>query len=211
MNKRKLQLSYDKCARMHIRGRREKEAECENVVIDHWEVEKVRNGSTIEQKDVHKGEVSIKTVSEYLYLGDCVRSDGSNKDNIKIRVNKGRGILRDIIQILEEIQLGPYFFDALKQLRNSMLISVITYNLEVSPNMTKKDIKSLEDLDLSLVRKALNLSAKSSHHLIYLETGFMSVEWIIKKKRLMYYHHLLNSDDSSINKQVPLAQIEKNN
>ena len=153
------------------------------------------------QKDVYKGQVSIKTVSEYLYLGDSVRSDGSNKDNIKLRLNKGQGILRDILQILEEVHLGSFFFEALKQLRNSMLISVLTYNLEVSHNMTKQEIKALEDLDLSLIRKALHLSAKSSHHLIYLETGLMSVEWIMKKKGLLYFHHLINSDDSSISKK----------
>ena len=209
MNRRKLQLSNDKCARMHIKGKGEKEVNCEKVMIDKWKIEKEKKNETIELKDVHKGEVQINTVEEYLYLGDLVRSDGSSKGNVKLRLNKGQGILRDILHILEEIYLGPFFFDAFKLLRDSMFISVLTYNLEVSPNLTKSDIKALEDLDLSLIRKALHLSSKSSRHLIYLETGMMSIEYILKKKRIMYYHNLLNSENPSISKDVLLAQIRK--
>ena len=110
--------------------------------------------------------------------------------------------------ILEGMHLGPFFFEALKQLRDSMLISVITHNLEVSPNIKKTDLKALDDLDLSLLRKAMLLSSKSSRHLIYLETGILSVEYILIKKRIMYFHSLINSDNSSLSKQVLQGQIE---
>ena len=207
MNKRKLQLSYDKCARMHVKGKSENRTECETVVIDEWETKKERKGSETQLRDVHKGEVPIRNVDEYLYLGDLIRSDGSSKGNVKLRLNKGHGIIRDILHILEEIYLGPFFFEALKQLRDSMFVSVITYNLEVSSNLSKSDLKALDDLDLTLLRKALLLSSKSSKHLIYLETGILSIEFILKKKRIMYYHNLLSSDDSSLSKKVLMAQI----
>ena len=100
MNKRKLQLSYDKCARMHVKGKRENEnrTECEKVVIDKWEINKERKGSETELRDIHKGEVPIRNVDEYLYLGDLIQSDGSSKANIKLRLNKGHGIIRDILK-----------------------------------------------------------------------------------------------------------------
>ena len=211
INKRKLQLSYDKCARMHIKGKGEKEGEnkCQKVVIDMWKEEKQRKGSKIEIEDRHAGPVEIKSVDTYVYLGDTVRSDGSSKDNVKQRIKKGYGIVRDIMQILDGLFLGPFFFEALKQLRDSMLISVITHNLEVSSNITNADLKALEDLDLSLLKKALLLSSKTSHHLIYLETGILSVEYILIKKRILYYHSLMNSDNSSVSKEVLLGQIKK--
>ena len=196
---------------MHIKakGEKTKNKRCEKVVIDEWKEEKEKVGSTTILKDIYKGPIEIKTVDEYVYLGDTVQSDGRSKNNVKQRLKKGQGIVRDIIQILEGLHLGPFFFQALKQLRDSMLISVITHNLEVSTNLTKSDIKALEDLDLSLMRKAMMLSSKSSQHILYLETGIISVDFILKKKRIMYYHHLLNSDNSSLSKQVLLAQIEK--
>ena len=45
VNLRKLQLNKDKCARMHVRSKNNKEVECEAVYIDDWEVEKVKEGS----------------------------------------------------------------------------------------------------------------------------------------------------------------------
>ena len=90
-----------------------------------------------------------------------------------------------------------------------MLISVITHNLEVCSNITNADLKALEDLDLFLLRKALLLSSKSSRHLIYLETGILSVEFILIKKRILYFHSLMNSDDSFLSKQVLLGQMKK--
>ena len=62
-----------------------------------------------------------------------------------------------------------------------MLVSVITYNLEVSFNLSKSDIKALDDFDLTLLRKALLLSSKYSKHLIILETRIISIEYILKK------------------------------
>ena len=202
-------MSYDKCARMHISGKGEKKGEhkCEKVVIDRWKEERQRKGSNIEIKDIHVGTVEIKSVETYVYLGDTIRSDGSSKDNIKERLRKGQGIARDILQMLEGLYLGPFYFEALKQLRDSMLISVISHNLEVSSNITNADVKALEDLDLSLLRKAMSLSSKSSHHLLYLETGILSVEYILKKKRILFFHSLMNSDNSSLSKQVLLGQI----
>ena len=210
MNKRKLQLSYDKCARMHIKGRGEKEdkVKCEKIVIDKWKIEKEKKEEKIEQKDVYEGAIPIKSVDEYVYLGDTVRSDGKSKENVKQRINKGQGIVRDIIQIIEGMYLGPFFVETLKQLRTSMLISVITHNLEVSPNLTRNDIKALEDLDLSLIRKAMCLSSKSSQHILYLEFGILSVEYILKKKRIMFYQHLLQCDDPSLSKEILCEQIK---
>ena len=154
--------------------------------------------------------MEIKNIDKYVYLGDTIRSDGSSRDKIKQRLNKGQGIMRDIIRILEGLHLGPFFLEALKQLRDSMLISVITHNLEVSSNLTNSDVKALDDLDLSLIRKAMFLSSKASRNLIYLETGILSVEYIMKKKRITYFHSLMNtnSNGSSLSKQELLGQIK---
>ena len=141
-------------------------------------------------------------------MGDTIRSDAKSKDNVKQRLNKGQGIVRDILQILEGLYLGSFFVDTLKQLRSSMLLSVITHNLEVSSNITKCDIKALEDLDLSLIRKAMLLSSKSSQHIIYLEFGILSVEYVMKTKRIMYYHSLLTCENPSLCKAVLLEQIK---
>ena len=89
-----------------------------------------------------------------------------------------------------------------------MLISVLTYNLEVSPKLSKIDIKLLEEVDLKLLRDALSLSSKSSKALIHAELGLISVEFILKQKRLLYLHNLLNKSEENLAQQVLLQQIK---
>ena len=85
-------------------------------------------------------------------------------------------------------------------------MSILTYNLEVSYNLTKSDIKRLDKVDLILLKNALMTSSKVSRSLVPLDLGLVSVEFILKQKRVGYLHHLLNSDDNSIVKKVFLEQ-----
>ena len=88
-----------------------------------------------------------------------------------------------------------------------MLKSVITHNLEVSFNLTAKDIKLLNDLDMQLLRGSLRLGAKSSQCLVHLELGLCSVSFILKRKGLLYLFQLLTTDQSTLVAQVFSEQV----
>ena len=105
------------------------------MTIDLWKVE--TNASDKKQYDKYQGKVPIKSVDEYTYLGSRIQIDGSNSFTIKDRVAKGQGFARDIIYILENIHFGEFYFEALILLRNTMVMSILTYNLEVSYNLKK--------------------------------------------------------------------------
>ena len=45
------------------------------------------------------------------YLGDIIFKDGRNLKNIQARVNKGTGIVRKILNMLEAIPFGKYHFE----------------------------------------------------------------------------------------------------
>ena len=151
VNKRKLQLSYDKCARMHITPKKKTEEttkNCEDVTIDLWTVEK--DESQMKEFDKYKGKVNIKSVEEYNYLGTRIQADGSNTLTIKDRVSKGQGFARDILYILENTHFGEYFFEALIIFRNTLVTSILTYNLEVAFNLKQSEIKCIDKVDLML-------------------------------------------------------------
>ena len=83
-----------------------------------------------------------------------------------------------------------------------MVNSVLTYNLEVVPNLTKKDLNDLDKVDLLLLRRATMTTSKSSRVLLLAEMGLLSVEYILKKKRLNYLQTLLQSEERLLSKQV---------
>ena len=92
-------------------------------------------------------------------------------------------------------------------LRNSLFVSVITNNLEVSL-LSQKDVKALESLDHQLIRRALQINSKQSTVLMMLELGITSVKYILLKKRLMFLHHILISSDTSLIKLVFNEQLK---
>ena len=212
INKRKLHFSTDKCVRMHVKSKgnnEKKEEECESLHIDEWRLETFEEEGKTKVKDVYKGKAEIKTEKEHVYLGNIIESNGSNRKNILSRVKKGQAAIKDINQILNGVFFGPFYFEVLMLLRETLFMSVITHNLEVSFNLTDADLKLLEDLDLQLLRGCLLLGRKSSRCLIFLELGLTNVSFIIKKKRVMYLFNLLTCDDTSLVSQVFREQAKK--
>ena len=114
--------------------------------------------------------------------------------------------MKEILHILEGGYFGDRYFEAFRLLRNSKLVSILTYNTEVIHGLSKYDIQCLDKIDLMLTRKALKLSSKSSRCLIMLELNLVSIEYIIKSKRIQYLHSVLTSDDSSLARNVLLQQ-----
>ena len=209
LNKRKLQVNRDKSVRMHVAGTKSgKESKCKDLHIDSWSLVTHKSGTNISMKDKYEGKLKVKTVKKYEYLGNIIEEDGSNKETINERVAKGLGVIRDVDQILEGCSFGDYFMEALTIMRDSKLLSVLTYNLEVIPNITAKEIKKLDKVDLQLLRKTMMLSSKSSRSLLLLELGMVPVEYIIKQKRINFLHHLLTSEDQSLAKKIFLKQRE---
>ena len=155
INKRKLQLNYDKCARMHIAPKHKAENninECEDVTIDLWSVEKDEYHKKLFDK--YHGKVKLKSVEEYTYLGDRVQMDGSNRLTINDRIAKGQGFVKDILFILENTYFGEHYFQALMLLRNTMVMSILTHNLEISYNLNKSQIMSLDKIDIMILKKS---------------------------------------------------------
>ena len=135
---------------------------------------------------MHKGTDNVKTVNYHTYLGTIIENNGSNRLNVQAKVSKGKAAIRDIFQILNGIFFGSFYFEAVKILRESLLISVITHNLEAAFNLSDSDIKALADLDFQLFCGCLNIGAKSSKSLILLELGLVSIPYILKKKRILF-------------------------
>ena len=101
---------------------------------------------------------------------------------ISQRVAKAKGFMRDALQILEGTFFGDYFFEAMKMLRNTMIMSILTHNIEVAHNLTKNEVKCLDKVDLEFLRMAMMTSSKVSRSLLLLDLGLVSVEYLVKQK-----------------------------
>ena len=64
--------------------------------------------------------------------------------------------------------------------------------------MRKSEIDELESLDRVLLRKILALPKTTPSEALYLETGCVNIETIIKSRRVNFLHYLLKSDENSM-------------
>ena len=204
INKRRLQCHRDKCHRMNIG----KEKECQSLFIESWMEENTYVDGKVVLNDIHEGKTSINTTDEQLYLGEILASNGSNEKNIQAKIAKGKGVINEIIFILNNAHFGSYHFQAFMLMRDSLFISVITNQSEVWINTTEKDLTHLETLDANLISRALQSNSKTSKCIMLLELGLKPIRFYIMQKRMMYLHKLLTKGKNTLASKVLHSQMK---
>ena len=94
------------------------------------------------------------------------------------------------------------------KLREVMLLNGILYNSEAWHGVTKKNIRTLESIDESLIRGILKAHSKTTREFLYLEVGATPIKWIIAQRRVNYLKHIPCKEDNELVKKVFLAQKE---
>ena len=101
---KRLQFATDKTYRLHV-GRKRPEYKCENAYIDSLETGK---SSKINDTETFAGPVRIKETRSTKYLGEVISSDGTNTENVAARKRRGCGTVKEIVNMLDKMCLGPY-------------------------------------------------------------------------------------------------------
>ena len=206
-NIKKLQFGAKKCHKMHV-GK--SSIVCPVNTIDTWKLEpKQENISTIFDLIDKEGEkYHLESVKSDVYLGDVLQCNAKNDINITERSNRGNGTVIQIVQMLEDLCLGRYFFEAALLLRNSMLLSTLLSNSESWYNLTKNDIGKLESTDEQLLRKIFSAPKSTPKELLYLESGSLPIRYILISRRLNFLWYILNQNDDSMLTEFLRAQCE---
>ena len=101
---KKLQFGNKKCKKIHI-GKSREDYKCQDLYLDKWAENVTKDSDTEEIKieDVCGDEEVMEEVSSEKYLGHIISNDGRNISNIKAQINKGTGIMKKILTMLDEI------------------------------------------------------------------------------------------------------------
>ena len=185
VERKKLRLAKDKCHRIHIGKGHEK---CPELTVHE-----------------HKMADSDKEK----YLGDYIHKSGKVQETVNHRKTKGRGVVSEILSILDEIPLGKHRIEVGLKLREAMFLNGILFNSEVWHGVTNAQITSLEALDNSLLRGILGAHKGTPKAFLYLETGTMPLRWIIAQRRINYLKHILTRNEEELIKKVFNAQKER--
>ena len=157
-------------------------------------------------------ETVIKEKDSAVYLGDTILNTGSNNKTIESRRNLGIGAISQIFSLVEEKSFGHFYFDILSILRDSVLVSKLVFNSEIWYNLTKDNIRKLEEIDEIFWRKAYEVCRSVAKESLYIISGKMPLMYIILKRRLLYWWHLCHvKEDELIRKvySVQCATVQK--
>ena len=136
------------------------------------------------KQEVLDDEHLMETIEEDKYLGDIIMNNGKNTKNIKARKDKGEGIRKQIIAMLEDVCFGPFEFEVADIWRNSLFINSILTNSETWYNLSKTEVDQLEQIDEQLLRDILETGRSTPKVMLYLEMGCLPIRFILMKRRI---------------------------
>ena len=173
---------------------------CPDLYIDEWKLVKKDELETgFENLEDVLGEPhKLENVQYDKYLGDVISVDGKNTKNIAGKVSKATGILKQVKNILEDMCLGPFFFEVALILRNSIFLNGFLTNLEASYGLTDTELEQLEKLDESLLRSILECPFSAPKEILYLELGVTPIRYIVMSRRLNFYQDILKQSSDSL-------------
>jgi hypothetical protein len=184
---KKLQFGPAKCVKLHV-GKTHDENLCKDLFVDGWKVDVSTYAITGKcvQTENFLGPEQMGEKYEQMYLGDIISADGSHNKNVQARRNKGLGIINNIMQILQSMFFGKFYFEVALVLRSSLLHSSLLLNSEAWVNLSDQNIRGLEQTDEILLSRILDSAANTSNIFKYLELGAVPVRFEIMKRKILF-------------------------
>ena len=129
---KKLSLNEDKCKKIHI-GKVNKNC-----------------------PELRAHDQIMKKATEEKYLGNYLAESGKDNKNVEYKARIGTTATSKIMNILKEVNVGSYYFQVAFLLRQAILLSSMLLNFDASLKLTQKNMRMLEKVDESLLRRVFS-------------------------------------------------------
>ena len=204
-----LQYGTKKCKSMIIGN--EENAINSELLVDSWKQEYSENNMTGEYEltENYIGEVPIGRTEEYKYLGFTISAKGDNMVNISAIKKKSIGIIRTLLQKLDDMNLKHYYFECGMIYFNVILRGSILYASETYYNLTEKNLRNIERIEEIFLRKILKTTKGCPISQLYLETGQWPARFQIKKLRMLFLKAILDENEQSMVAKFFKLQLEQ--
>ena len=183
---KRLQFGITKCKSMLV-SKNGPTVHHNDMMVDSGKVRHVDNSTTgsNELVETYEGLEVIKKTDKQKYLGFILSSRGDNMANINEMKNKSIWIKRKIFSKLRDLNLQKYYFECAIIFLNVMLRSSILYGCETYYNLKETEIRQLERIEESFLRKMFGTNKGCPITQMYLESGHAPARFEIKKTRLL--------------------------
>ena len=94
-------------------------------------------------------------------------------------------------------------------LRSSLVLSSILTNSEAWYGLSLAEIEQLEQVDVMLIRRILEVGQSCPKEMLYLETVCTPIRYSIMLGKIMFLHCILNEEQESLIHRMLKAQLKK--
>ena len=189
-----LQFGNSKCKYMVV-GKDTENMIDNNLKVDEWKISYTETGDITEH---FNGQTPIQKTEQQKYLGFVLSSTGDNMVNIHEIRKKSIGIIRKIINKLNSLKLRNYYFECAVIFMLSMLRPSILYASEMYYNLKECQLRQIEKIEESYLRKVFKTTKGCPISQLYLEIGVVPARFEIKKLRLLYLKYILSQNEDSL-------------
>ena len=124
------------------------------------------------------GKLEIDSCKEYKYLGDWIKKDGKNKQNIEEREIKVMAATRKIIALCGTEIIKKLQTKALIKLHETCTLATLITNCETW-TLNKGEREKLQKIELWALKKMLNVPVPTPTPAIWFITGFLLTPMLI--------------------------------
>ena len=189
-----LQFGNSKCKYMVV-GKDTENMIDDNLKVDEWKISYTETGDIVEH---FNGQTPILKTEQQKYLGFVLSSTGDNLVNINEVRKKSLGIIRKIINKLNSLKLRNYYFECAAIFMLSILRPSILYASEMYYNIKENQLRQIEKIEESYLRKVFKTTKGCPISQLYLEMGVVPARFEIQKLRLLYLKYILNQEENSM-------------
>ena len=129
--------------------------------------------------------------------------------NIDEMKSKSVWIIRNIFTKLNGLNLKKYYFECAIVFLNVMLCSSILYACETYYNLKEIEIRQLERIEETFLRKMFKTSKRCPISQLYLESGHIPARFEIQKIRLLFLQYILQETSESRIQKFFLLQLKE--
>ena len=167
-NKKRLELSWKKCAVIPINA--SKNSEMPVLYVD---------------------EKAIKIETSAKYLGDILNSKGTHTDMVEDRVRRGDSSAANMFSIVQNITFGCHTIETLLLLYNSLFLATVLYNSQSWSVLSNTETRELKTCQMRLLKRIVKAPKAAPNAIVLLELGVLPLEFEIYSKKLMFLQHIL--------------------
>ena len=123
--------------------------------------------------------------------------------------NKSIGIIKQTFNLLKSLNLQKYYLECAIIFMNCMLRSSILYAADTYYDMKESELRALERIEETFLRKLLKTSKGCPITQLYLSVGQYPARYEIMKMRLFFMKYILDEDEESLLHTFFMLQLKQ--